>query len=288
MRSKHFIDLETMRRTAILSTFFLLIFAFAANAKSLATITIGDKTAADYSVVLRRALSKNFTLVDEDLAAAAFASFKFATPANLSISEASAAGEAMGCDAFLLISAGTIRRTSFEKPVYFESYASIFVVDTRSGRLLKWLRPYIETPAEEDGLPGLLKTLDTVAGEITRAIQDERVVDEAFERSTIEVLPDTSEKGLRSPIPYSRIKPLYTDAAEKLGIAATVEILVDIDAAGKILGTKIVRWAGYGLDKSVEDAVRKMNWRPAYRSGKPVEMRVLLRYNFKRLELPRS
>jgi len=277
-----------MRKPAIFATFILLLFAFSVNAKSLATITIGDKFAAGYTAQLRRELSKQFTLVDEDLAAAAFASFKFATASNLSVAEASAAGEAMGCDAFIIINAGTIRRTSFEKPVYFESYASIFVVDTRTGRLLKWLRPYVETSTEEDGLPGLFKTLEITAGEIARVFQDARADDGTFERSTIEVLPDAPEKGLRAPIPYSRIKPLYTDAAEKLGIAATVEILVDIDAAGKILGTKIVRWAGYGLDESVEDAVRKMNWRPAFRNGKPLEMRVLLRYNFKRLELPRN
>lgn len=277
-----------MRRAAILLTFLLTFFAFSANAKSLATITIGDKIAADYTEQLRRTLSKNFTLLDEDLSAAAFASFKFATPANLSVAEASAVGEAMGCDAFILINAATIRRTSFEKPVYFESYASIFVVDTRTGKLLKWLRPYIETPTESEGLPGLLETLEGTASEVTGVIQDAKVGDVAFEQSTIEVLPDAPEKQLKPPIPYRRIKPSYTEAAEKLGIAATVEILADIDAAGKIIGTKIARWAGYGLDESVENAVREMNWRPAYRNGRPVPMRVLLRYNFKRLDPPRN
>ena len=75
MRSKHFIGLETMRKPAIFATFILLLFAFSVNAKSLATITIGDKFAAGYTAQLRRELSKQFTLVDEDLAAAAFASF---------------------------------------------------------------------------------------------------------------------------------------------------------------------------------------------------------------------
>ena len=273
-----------MRTPAILSTLFVLIFAFAADAKCLATITIGDGIATQYAEKLRAKLGEKFSLVDEDLAAAAFAAFKFATPTNLSLAEASAAGEAMGCDAFIIVNAGVIRRSSFDIEVYFEAYASLFIVDTRTGRLLKWLRPYIETPAEKDGLPGLLLNLDETATEIGRAIRDGRAVDDTFERSKIEVLPDAPEKGLKAPIPFNRIKPVYTEAAEKLGIAATVEILVDIDAAGKILGTKIERWAGFGLEESVEDAVRKMNWRPAYRVGKPVAMRVLLRYNFKRLE----
>lgn len=277
-----------MRRYALLLTFFLTFFTFTANAKSLATITVGDRIAADYTAQLRRELGKKFTLVDEDLSATAFASFRFAAPTNLSVTEASAVGEAMGADAFIIINASTIRRTSFEKPVYFESYAAIFVVDTRTGKLLRWLRPYIETPTEAEGLPGLLQTLDLTATEITRAIQDAKASDDAFERSTIEVLPDAPEKQLKPPIPYRRIKPSYTDAAEKLGIAATVEILVDIDATGKIIGTRFARWAGYGLDESVESSVREMNWRPAYRNGRPVPMRVLLRYNFKRLDPPRN
>ena len=64
-------------------------------------------------------------------------------------------------------------------------------------------------------------------------------------------------------------------------IAATVDVLVDISKKGEILNTEIVRWAGYGLDESVEKTVREMNWRAADRNGKSLVMRVLLRYNFK-------
>ena len=68
------------------------------------------------------------------------------------------------------------------------------------------------------------------------------------------------------------------------GVSGTVDIEADIDETGKISRTSIVRWAGYGLDESVERAVRTMNWRPAMRSGKPLPMRVLLRYNFTKIE----
>jgi hypothetical protein len=59
---------------------------------------------------------------------------------------------------------------------------------------------------------------------------------------------------------------------------------VDIDAEGRIAASRIVRWAGFGLDESVEKAVRSMNWRPAMRNGKSLPMRVLLRYNFRKVE----
>jgi TonB family protein len=91
-------------------------------------------------------------------------------------------------------------------------------------------------------------------------------------------------KGFRAPIPYRRLKPVYTTEAALYDITATVEILVDLDAAGSILRTRIVRWAGYGLDESVDAAVRSMNWRPAERNGKSLPMRFLLRYNFRKVE----
>jgi hypothetical protein len=46
----------------------------------------------------------------------------------------------------------------------------------------------------------------------------------------------------------------------------------------------ITRWAGFELDESVAKAVRSMNWRPAERNGKPLPVRFLLRYNFKKIE----
>jgi hypothetical protein len=93
-----------------------------------------------------------------------------------------------------------------------------------------------------------------------------------------------SVRNFRAPIPYRRIKPEYTVEAALYDIVATVDIVVDTDAAGKILRTEIVRWAGYGLDESVDKAVRSMNWRPAERNGRSIAMRFLLRYNFRKLE----
>jgi len=67
-------------------------------------------------------------------------------------------------------------------------------------------------------------------------------------------------------------------------VKGTVEVMVDLDDKGNIIKTEIARWAGFGLDESVIDAVRKMNWRPAERNGKPLPTHFLLRYNFKKSE----
>ena len=85
-------------------------------------------------------------------------------------------------------------------------------------------------------------------------------------------------------MPYKRIKPEYTPAAYLYGIAATVDAEVSIDANGDVKRIDITRWAGYGLDESVIAAIRQMNWRPGERGGKPLPMRVLLRYNFTKID----
>jgi hypothetical protein len=46
----------------------------------------------------------------------------------------------------------------------------------------------------------------------------------------------------------------------------------------------ITRWAGYGLDESVIKTINEMQWRAASREGKALPIRVLLRYNFKKIE----
>jgi TonB family protein len=72
--------------------------------------------------------------------------------------------------------------------------------------------------------------------------------------------------------------------ANLYAVTATVDATVDLDETGKVLRVEITRWAGYGLDESVEETIRKMQWRSATRDGKPLPIRVLLRYNFKKIE----
>jgi TonB family protein len=91
-------------------------------------------------------------------------------------------------------------------------------------------------------------------------------------------------KNFRAPIPYRRLSPEYTRLAYLYDVTATVEATVDLDELGQITNMAITRWAGFELDESVAKAVRSMNWRPAERNGKPLPVRFLLRYNFKKIE----
>ncbi len=101
-----------------------------------------------------------------------------------------------------------------------------------------------------------------------------------------ESLPDENSpeaKDFRPPLPYKRIRPEYTKIANLYSVEATIDIEIDVDETGKVARAEIVRWAGFGLDESVTETVRKMNWRPAERNGKTLPVRVLLRYNFKKI-----
>ena len=290
MRSRGFIG--PSKRAAGIAGIALVILAFAslsARADTLAVIPVGQEMSAIYAEQVENSLKDRVALLDRELILAAFSSFKFEHPTNLRSSDAAAAGSAIGCDAFLIIEAGVNRRSSSARPVYFEAYAALFLVDSSSGRLLKWFGPRVEADTERESVARLLETAPSFAREIldlTAAAKSKKNSDAAA--VAIETLPESPEKGLQPPIPYRRIKPKYTEEAERLGIAASVEILVDIGEDGSIKRIEIVRWAGYGLEGSVENAVRSMNWRPAYRGGRPIAMRVLLRYNFKRLAESRN
>lgn len=103
----------------------------------------------------------------------------------------------------------------------------------------------------------------------------------------IEEVPEAGSseaKNLHPPMPYKRIRPECTREAYYYSIRATVDAVVDIDRNGAVTALEIRRWAGFGLDESVIEAINKMNWRPAERNGKTLPMRVLLRYNFTKIE----
>ena len=164
----------------------------------------------------------------------------------------------------------------------------IYVVASKTGKLDDWRNIRSEAAKPAASFEQLIDSIAPVAVEIGSKLKKLSTIDllESV-RPSMEELPlenSPESKNFRAPIPFARIKPAYTDLAFLYEVAATVEIELDLDASGNIIRTAIVRWAGYGLDESVETAVRKMNWRPAERNGKSLPMRVLLRYNFKKID----
>ena len=232
-----------------------------------------------------RLVGGSLNVLDADLVRAAFNSAKPGSPFNMSATEARRLGSAIGCNFILLIKAADLRRSSLERSSYWESYAAVYLISSRTGHMLFWMLKTAEADTAGAARMKLSEQFDEVAQQLKNEIQTTKPVENASSRLSMKTPEDfAGRKAFRAPIPFNRIKPEYTRTAYLYSVEGTVDIEVDIDERGFITNTDITRWLGFGLDESVEKAVRDMNWRPAEVDGKPLAMRVLLRYNFKKIE----
>lgn len=239
--------------------------------------------------------TKEVIVADADLSRAAAKGIGYTGSLNLGVDEARDLGAALATEFYFVGDAQTVRRSSFEKPVYYEAYCSIFLVSTRTGRLLFWERPSFEnaeaTRAEiqlsqylsDDSLTRRL--LDV----IKKSHEDERIQRTVLTASTealIEEAPEDEKaaevQGIRPPRPYRRLRPEYPPSAARADAEATVDVAVDVGADGEVSEIQIVRWAGFGLDEVTVATVRQLHFFPAMKNGTPIPMRVLLRYNFRK------
>lgn len=257
-----------------------------------------------YSAIGRRAAEKlasslkreaSMTVLDSDQVGAAARGAGYAGSINLSLNEARDLGAALGSDFFILGDAQTLRRSPSSGPVYFESYASVFLVSARTGRLIRWERPNFKganASVAEQSLLTELANADTshkFAVSIRRAGEDERAERELpLDRETpiIQAAPDDDKlaeaEGLRLPRAYRRLIPAYPETAARAEVEATVDVLVDLDATGEVMRASVARWAGFGLDEATVATVRRLHFFPAMRNGVATPIRVLLRYNFRK------
>jgi TonB family protein len=261
----------------------LCALAWAANAQRLALLQpTAEAAVPGFADALKAELSKNLRLVDGDLAAVAFRSVEIPTPFNMSTEDSRRVGSVIGSERFVVVRSTSQRRAGSGGRSYFEAFAAIYDVDARTGLLNRFELASAESDTEPEAAARLLSKVPDLAATIANA----KPAPQATAANFPEPPPENSLEaaGLKLPNPYKRIRPEYTATAALYGIKATVDIEVDIDADGRIAATRIVRWAGFGLDDAVERAVRSMNWRPAMRNGKSLPMRVLLRYNFRKVE----
>jgi len=237
---------------------------------------------------------KKLSLLDREQARTAARGAGYTGSLNMTLAEARDLGAAIGCDFYITGNAETLRRSASNRPVYYESYAAIFLVSARSGSLLRWQRPAVEASTPEGAEKPLRTDLskptarEWVIEGVLQAMQNER--DErarALEVTVpvIEEVPDEDSPAataLQTPRPYRRLRPAYPDSAARADAEATVDALVDIDEKGEVGQVKIVRWGGFGLDEATKDTVQHLHFYPAMRNGQPVPLRVLLRYNFRK------
>jgi TonB family protein len=237
--------------------------------------------------------ARDFLVADGDLTRSAALGIGYSGSLNLGVDEARDLGAALATDFYVLGDAQVLRRSSFAKPVYYEAYCSVFVVSSRTGRLLEWQRPSFNSDQANTANDLLFEHLADLSQKLLivmrRASEDERIQRTVVPTSPvplIEEAPDDEKvaaaQGLRLPRPYRRLRPEYPKTAALAEAEATVDVAVDIGADGEVSDVQVVRWAGFGLDDATVATVRQMHFFPAMKSGTAVPMRVLLRYNFRK------
>jgi len=238
--------------------------------------------------------STEFLVADPDLSRSAAQGTGYSGSLNMTLAEARDLGVAMATDFYILGDAQTLRRSSSDTPLYFESYCKLFIVSSRTGRLVYWTHERERSNSGETAEQKLLERLSAedvfhkVKIAIRRAIEDEYQMrtNEAANTQTFEIAPDDDEaaeqNGLRLPRPFTRYRPEYTEAAASAEVEATIDLLVEIKSDGEVAQIQVARWAGFGLEESAIATVRKLHFFPAQRDGKAIPLRVLLRYNFRK------
>lgn len=273
---------------------------WAGNSYARSSISILDFGSTEFGKLTAETLrtylktKEELLIADVDLSRSAAMGVGYTGSLNLSVAEARDLGAALATDFYLLGDAQTLRRSSFKRPVYHEAYCSIFVVNSRTGRLLAWDRPAFEADEATSAASLLSQHLSSEAFvfrllvALRRANEDERIQRTIIPPYTpvIEEAPDDEKvadaQGLRLPRPYRRLRPEYPQSAARAEAEATVDVLVDVSAAGEVSEVQVVRWAGFGLDEATVATVRQMHFFPALKNGTAIPLRVLLRYNFRK------
>jgi TonB family protein len=279
---------------AICALFFLLANCYAHDSVSVLDFGSSDvgKSAAEKLRARFRAAG-DFLVADADLTRSAAMGVGYGGSLNLSVTEARDLGAALATDFYLLGDAESLRRSSFEKPVYYESYCSVFLVSSRTGRLLLWERPSFNSDQANKANDLLFEQLAGLGQRLLvamrRASEDERIQRTVIPTSPallIEEAPDDEKaaatQGLRLPRPYRRLRPEYPATAARAEAEAIVDVAVEIGVDGEVGEVQVVRWAGFGLDETTVATVRQMHFFPAMKNGTAIPMRVLLRYNFRK------
>ncbi|MGI8469365.1 MAG: energy transducer TonB [Pyrinomonadaceae bacterium] len=277
--------------------FYILLFLFTAHCLLLTAAAqkiaflIPDKSPDSQKTRenLEQILSNKFQILDDSMVETVPLNAPDQNFFNLSTEDARNFGKAAGCNFFVLVKPETLRRADLSKQgFYIESYAVVYLVSSRTGRLNFWKLLSFQGNTAAEAETKLSASLENLASEISANIKSADEHEYAEDRlSKLAEIPDENSdeaKNFRPPLPYRRIKPEYTALANLYNIAATVDALVDLDEKGIVKRIEIIRWAGYGLDESVAETIRKMQWRAAEKDGKTLPVRVLLRYNFKKIE----
>lgn len=251
---------------------------------------------AEVALIAALGLDRRASVVDQSIVHPALKGIGYDGSINMSRDEARKLGSAIGCDFFVTGKLETYTRSDRVAEEHEEALIGLMIVDGRTGVLAVFDFISEKAGTRETAVAALIKTLAARAGSFVDRMSRfqlarSQVITSASASGktaaeSIEDLPDESSPlvlGFKPPEFLNRVKPDYTDSAERADITAIVEASAVFQANGVVGDIQILRWAGFGLDESAERAIRQLKFKAATRDGKQVSVRATVRYNFRRL-----
>ncbi|HEV2492470.1 MAG TPA: energy transducer TonB [Terriglobia bacterium] len=87
--------------------------------------------------------------------------------------------------------------------------------------------------------------------------------------------------GVSAPIPLYRPEPAYSETARKAKYQGIVDLWIVVDARGNVSHVRIAKPLGMGLDEKAVETVRTWRFKPGYRNGAPVPVRLMVEIMFR-------
>jgi TonB family protein len=208
---------------------------------------------------------------------------------NLTTEEAKHLGAAIGCDFFIIGKTDSATRSERAGEAHEETFIGVLIVDGRSGALSLFDFILQKATRRQDAEREAAQSLSQQTARYIEPMMGSRVVRNLSNNSggeVVEDLPDAESAagaGFKAPEFLNRVKPEFTDSADRADVNATVEAKVIFRASGEIGDIEIIRWAGFGLEDAAIQAIRQLKFKPATRNGQPVSTRAVIRYNFRRV-----
>ena len=260
------------------------------------TAEIGRSTQLENALVEALRGDQRVSVIDDSLVRPAITGIGYDGSINMSKDEARKLGAAIGCDFFIVGKTEALSRSDHENESHEVAYAAIMIVDGRSGALQVFDFVSSKAATRENAISAVLKNLNgrtqSYIDQMVRAGASASTTrleassnSEPKNREPIEDIPaDGSRRaaGFTPPEFLNRVRPDYPPQADLADITATVEAMAVFRSNGQVGNIEITRWAGFGLEESSERAIRQLKFKPATRDGRPINVRALIQYNFRR------
>ncbi len=228
-------------------------------------------------------------LLDEAQTQPALKAINYDGSINLSIEEARRIGAAIGCDFFIIGKTDTAERSEQAKQSHHEALVAVMIADSRSGALAIFDFILEKAKSNKEAQHQAAQTLALHTASYIEKMLTFRAAQQTYtaiasgnEEEVID-LESATGAAIVPPEFLQRVKPDYTETAERADINATVEAKVVFRANGEIGAIEVTRWAGFGLDEAAASAIRQLKFKPARRGTEAVSIRAMVRYNFRRV-----